>query len=136
MKVLQQFSIANIEYYQVIELSEPVGSKSNKQESRLHTHGYIIFPNDDSLKWFLLYGSTILAKICRYEIDTIADFEYYWEYCHKQQFLGLPILHNLEFVSIAGHVICPEPRDYLRDTWLRRPKEKEKVPTAGAPSAP
>lgn len=96
VRFFQQFTLQEIEFYLQTELSEPVTDKHTVQVSRLHFHGYIRFPTVNSLKWFLLYGTSLLEKVCRYEIDTIADPDKWNDYVHKQSFLGLPKITQFE----------------------------------------
>lgn len=87
--LLNSITENNIDIYLQTELSEPV-KDNTLQSSRLHFHGYIRFPTADTLKWFLLYGTILLDRVCSYYIDTISDYGYWNEYVHKQKFLLLP----------------------------------------------
>lgn len=80
----------DIEVYLQVEASEPYKGSSAIQRSRLHFHGYIRFPDIDSLKWFHLYGCALINQCAVYEIDTIEDPRYWYEYVHKQKFLMWP----------------------------------------------
>lgn len=92
--LFKEFSVADVQYYLQTELSEPYSGNDKLQSSRLHFHGYIAFPNREALLWFHLDGSVLLAKTCRFEIDTIADPQIWYDYVHKQAFLELPVITN------------------------------------------
>lgn len=91
-KFFQEFTISEIQFHLQTELSEPVFDGSGRQVSRLHYHGYIKFPNVSSLRWFLLYGTVLLDKVCRYTIGSIEDPLVWYNYISKQSFLKLPML--------------------------------------------
>lgn len=87
--MLNAFSEYEVEFYLQTEISEPVTGESNHQRSRYHFHGYIQFPTVSSLRWFLSYGTVLLADTSTYKIDTINDPDHWYNYVHKQEFLQL-----------------------------------------------
>lgn len=92
--LLTELSISNIEYYLHMEASEPYkGTESaTAQFSRLHWHGYIRFPNVESLRWFHLYGASLLTHSSTFCIKPITDPDMWYGYVHKQDFLKWPVL--------------------------------------------
>lgn len=85
-----EFKLNDISVHLFCELSEPVYEKSANQSSRLHYHGYIYFEDVPALKWFLLYGTVLLSRSCRYTVGAISDSNKWYSYITKQSFLGLP----------------------------------------------
>lgn len=123
-KLLQEFSINSIEFILQMEASEPVrGNRDpDKAVSRLHYHGKIFFTTRDSLRWFLMYGTAILSKICSYEIDELNDPELWEEYCNKQSFLEWPRLRTFKYSGV------PSPAPVQRELPSTKGRKQKKVP--------
>lgn len=97
--MLKQFSLNGIDFRLQMEASEPYRGNRDptKSGSRLHYHGLIFFNTVHSLKWFHMYGSTLLSKTCSFEIDTIDDPDYWESYCNKQSFLEWPHIATFKY---------------------------------------
>lgn len=79
----------NGQYTMNIELSEPRGPQnSGKTGPRLHTHGILYFETKKALIKFMMNDYYKLLRVCRVEIDSISDFKYWYDYCHKQLFFN------------------------------------------------
>lgn len=107
-RFFQEFTLNEIHFYLQTELSEPIGETDTNQSSRLHYHGYITFPTVHSLKWFLLYGTVLLSKVCRYTIGPINDPEVWYNYVTKQSFLELPIIEQFHGLPMFYPEAAPE----------------------------
>ena len=73
-----------IDYYFVIELSEPIGTVTS-QGPRLHAHGVIYMNSNHSVYKFLLDIMPIWLTSARLEISKLNDVSYWVNYIHKQQ---------------------------------------------------
>lgn len=77
-----------IPYYINLEISEPIGSLSDKSTGgRLHYHGIIKFDNKSQIRSFLLEYQYKLLRQSRVEISKIADKDAWLNYINKQQLI-------------------------------------------------
>lgn len=94
-KVFTELEISNIEFYLVTEFTEPFTGKTIAQIPRIHYHGYIYFPDVESILGFLQYDALDLSTKCMQTIKPLTDKAKWSSYLTKHQFLGIkPITSN------------------------------------------
>lgn len=107
-KVLTEMEISNIEYILNVEISEPFSGSSNGQIPRIHYHGYLYFPDCDSILEFLQYDAVTLSTKCLQTIKQIFiedDGTCKWDaYMEKQQFLNIPPIKSNYHGSITTQI--------------------------------
>lgn len=84
--VLDVFHDSKVDYQLHFELSTPIGSFSSDYKGpRWHTHGIIRIRNKKGLFNWLNYILPSLLKDNKIEVDTIADKQVWYDYCHKDE---------------------------------------------------
>lgn len=98
------------EYNLYAEFSTPNNSKSFP---RYHFHGIIMFRTKGQLRRW--YNSTYrqLSKVSYFDIDTIADIEYWQSYCQKNQSI-------MTMIDKESHYISLNPPCTVRDKISRK----------------
>lgn len=88
-------------YFLVPEISMPqVGDMFRNTVPRIHWHGFVIFPDNDSILQHLLVVAVKLADIGRYQFNLCRP-EYWMKYCLKHQniFKSLGYVNNVEYID-------------------------------------
>lgn len=88
----------------VVEISEPITGRQKPKQARprLHAHGLIQFDDNEDIRDFLLNVAPELAAVCSYSVKPIGDLGKWDTYCHKQQFLGWPVMCPSRMAHLEG----------------------------------
>lgn len=99
-KLLSELLLHDIDVVATVEITEPMKVDRPVKGARLHLHGLIRFHDYIAIKWFLLYGFTLLCEVGTVDIDTITDFAGRMKYMRKMKYLKWQTLGHVSGYSI------------------------------------
>lgn len=120
-KTLSVLNLQDLNVVATVEITEPTVLDAGKtvKGARLHLHGLIKFHNYKAIKWFLLYGLTILCDVGKVEIDTIDDLEWRMNYQSKMSYLEWPTIGHVTGYNVFFQ---DEPRKKMKRVRVRKNK--------------